>query len=327
MPTRRRDRQQIKHDPALRRQLPFAKAMTRFHEVKSSGELDGKKPGTQTVRADALRRRARPIEAQAAGLRPPRTAPRQSLARTSSRTPRRTPGRGAWQKPRRTDRRSNTSRRVATDKDASSKSSTRVMRSSVLEDYPPAGCSEIASPSKDELARGFKRWKTSCPKTSPAEPRRSGSTSWPRKVATSEKAALAATDKAAAAVAEKADARVATADPSRHRRCAPARPRCARHGRATSIRPASSYRSTRSTTSTTIPSACSDQYVAALRSGYRRGDRKGRSRSSTSKSKTAAGRFPEELIGRMWNASMIGDDEEYWPFQGEFWADEYEGFR
>ncbi len=41
----------------------------------------------------------------------------------------------------------------------------------------------------------------------------------------------------------------------------------------------------------------------------------------------AAGRFPEELIGRLWNASMIGDDEEYWPFQGEYWADEYEGFR
>jgi TolA-binding protein len=41
----------------------------------------------------------------------------------------------------------------------------------------------------------------------------------------------------------------------------------------------------------------------------------------------AAGRFPEELIGRLWNASMIADDEEYWPFQGEYWADEYEGWR
>ena len=41
----------------------------------------------------------------------------------------------------------------------------------------------------------------------------------------------------------------------------------------------------------------------------------------------AAGRFPEELIGRMWNASMIGDDEEFWPWQGEYWADEYEGWR
>jgi TolA-binding protein len=41
----------------------------------------------------------------------------------------------------------------------------------------------------------------------------------------------------------------------------------------------------------------------------------------------AAGRFPEELIGKLWNASMIGDDEEFWPWQGEFWADEYEGWR
>jgi TolA-binding protein len=41
----------------------------------------------------------------------------------------------------------------------------------------------------------------------------------------------------------------------------------------------------------------------------------------------AAGRFPEELIGRIWNASMIADDEEYWPFEGEYWSDEYSGWR
>ena len=41
----------------------------------------------------------------------------------------------------------------------------------------------------------------------------------------------------------------------------------------------------------------------------------------------AAGRFPRELHGRLWEAGLIGDDEEYWPFQGEFWADEYEGWR
>jgi hypothetical protein len=41
----------------------------------------------------------------------------------------------------------------------------------------------------------------------------------------------------------------------------------------------------------------------------------------------AAGRFPEELIGKLWNASMIGDDEEYWPWEGEYWADEYAGWR
>ncbi len=41
----------------------------------------------------------------------------------------------------------------------------------------------------------------------------------------------------------------------------------------------------------------------------------------------AAGRFPEELIGRLWNASMIADDEEYWPFEGVYWSDEYGGWR
>ena len=41
----------------------------------------------------------------------------------------------------------------------------------------------------------------------------------------------------------------------------------------------------------------------------------------------AEGRFPEELHGRLWEQGLIGDDEEYWPFEGEFWKDEYEGFR
>jgi hypothetical protein len=41
----------------------------------------------------------------------------------------------------------------------------------------------------------------------------------------------------------------------------------------------------------------------------------------------AAGRFPPELIARLWNSGLIGDDEEFWPFEGEYWADEYEGWR
>lgn len=41
----------------------------------------------------------------------------------------------------------------------------------------------------------------------------------------------------------------------------------------------------------------------------------------------AAGRWPPELHGRLWEEGLIGDDEEYWPFQGEYWADEYEGWR
>jgi hypothetical protein len=39
------------------------------------------------------------------------------------------------------------------------------------------------------------------------------------------------------------------------------------------------------------------------------------------------GRFPAELHGRLWEAGQIGDDEEVWPFEGEYWRDEYEGWR
>ena len=41
----------------------------------------------------------------------------------------------------------------------------------------------------------------------------------------------------------------------------------------------------------------------------------------------AAGRYPAELHGRLWEQGLIGDDEEFWPFEGEYWADEYEGWQ
>lgn len=41
----------------------------------------------------------------------------------------------------------------------------------------------------------------------------------------------------------------------------------------------------------------------------------------------SAGRYPTELHGRLWQEGLIGDDEEFWPFEGEYWADEYEGWR
>jgi len=41
----------------------------------------------------------------------------------------------------------------------------------------------------------------------------------------------------------------------------------------------------------------------------------------------AAGRFPAELHGQLWEQGLIGDDEEFWPFEGEYWKDEYEGYR
>lgn len=41
----------------------------------------------------------------------------------------------------------------------------------------------------------------------------------------------------------------------------------------------------------------------------------------------SSGRFPAELHGKLWEAGLIGDDEEFWPFEGEYWPDEYEGWR
>jgi hypothetical protein len=41
----------------------------------------------------------------------------------------------------------------------------------------------------------------------------------------------------------------------------------------------------------------------------------------------AAGRFPPELFGKLQIEGVVGDDEEFWPYQGEYWADEYEGYR
>lgn len=41
----------------------------------------------------------------------------------------------------------------------------------------------------------------------------------------------------------------------------------------------------------------------------------------------AAGKFPPELFGKLQIEGMVGDDEEFWPYEGEYWADEYEGYR
>lgn len=41
----------------------------------------------------------------------------------------------------------------------------------------------------------------------------------------------------------------------------------------------------------------------------------------------SSGRYPAELHGKMWEQGLIGDDEEYWPYEGEYWKDEYEGWR
>jgi hypothetical protein len=41
----------------------------------------------------------------------------------------------------------------------------------------------------------------------------------------------------------------------------------------------------------------------------------------------AEGRYPSEMLGRLEVEGLIGDDEEYWPYEGEYWADEYENYR
>jgi tetratricopeptide (TPR) repeat protein len=41
----------------------------------------------------------------------------------------------------------------------------------------------------------------------------------------------------------------------------------------------------------------------------------------------AAGRFPPELFGKLEIEGVVGEDEEFWPYEGEYWADEYEAGR
>ncbi|HVZ89882.1 MAG TPA: tetratricopeptide repeat protein [Polyangia bacterium] len=39
------------------------------------------------------------------------------------------------------------------------------------------------------------------------------------------------------------------------------------------------------------------------------------------------GRYPPELFATLQLEGLMGDDEEYWPFEGEYWSDEYENFK
>ena len=41
----------------------------------------------------------------------------------------------------------------------------------------------------------------------------------------------------------------------------------------------------------------------------------------------AEGRYPAEMFAKLQLEGLIGDDEEYWPFEGEYWADEYENYK
>ncbi len=39
------------------------------------------------------------------------------------------------------------------------------------------------------------------------------------------------------------------------------------------------------------------------------------------------GRYPPELFATLQLEGLMGDDEEYWPFEGEYWSDEYENYK
>src|SRR4051812_756962 len=39
------------------------------------------------------------------------------------------------------------------------------------------------------------------------------------------------------------------------------------------------------------------------------------------------GRFPADLFATLQLEGLMGDDEEYWPFEGEYWSDEYDNFK
>ena len=41
----------------------------------------------------------------------------------------------------------------------------------------------------------------------------------------------------------------------------------------------------------------------------------------------AEGRYPTDMLGKLEVEGLIGDDEEYWPYEGEYWADEYENYK
>lgn len=39
------------------------------------------------------------------------------------------------------------------------------------------------------------------------------------------------------------------------------------------------------------------------------------------------GRFPADIFHKLEVEGLIGDDEEYWPYEGEYWKDEYENYK
>ena len=39
------------------------------------------------------------------------------------------------------------------------------------------------------------------------------------------------------------------------------------------------------------------------------------------------GRYPPDMFAKLQLEGLMGDDEEYWPFEGEHWSDEYDNYK
>jgi hypothetical protein len=39
------------------------------------------------------------------------------------------------------------------------------------------------------------------------------------------------------------------------------------------------------------------------------------------------GRYPPDMFAQLQLEGLMGDDEEYWPFEGEYWSDEYDNYK
>ncbi len=301
----------VRKDPELRKQL-FASAVTRFREVKQTGELAGKKPGK-----DAATPRPRgPLDDVLALLRLDPKFIRlndaitgmHDLANGAPGTVRVWQSLGAQLSEKKVAR-------VSTDKTLEQEQLADA--NALVEDLRRLGAQIVVS--RSELARG-KREGTLPADVANAELARLDQLS--DKLRGALAGATAAADKAAGAISTQASPGIRPliqADLAEARRLD-----SASHAMLDKLEQAgdklsqSAIERVYNDTRRVLDKAKLGKIDAVI--GQKR-------KLDIDVQDLAAGRFPEELIGKMWNAGMIGDDEEYWPWQGEFWSDEYAGWR
>jgi len=299
----------VRKDPELRKQL-FAKAVTRFREIKETGEIVGKKA------KDAPDQPRAPIDDVLALLRLDPKFIRlndavngmNALAAAAGNVTRQWQNLGAQVSERHVG---------AISKDKTPEQEQLVDANALVEDL--RRMKEDVAKQKSELAQA-RREGTLAADVADAEAKRLDELA--QKTATAEANAVAAADKAAKAVSDSASGGIKPlieADIGDARRLDHAS-----HDLALKLAAAgdelaeASIDKLYADTRRVLDKAKLGKVDAVI--GQKR-------KLDIQVQDLAAGRFPEELIGRLWNSSLIGDDEEFWPFQGEYWADEYEGFR